>query len=203
MDFFDYRLPTQYSLGARGGPAFSTETVKTVGGQVYTNRNWLLPIHMFDISQSIRTQADFEVVRGLFYNVYGQFSSFRFKHFDDYVCTSANSSLSLISGAIYQLNRIYALGTRTFVRPIYKPVASTVVITRNRGGAFSTAAATVDYATGQATISGHVAGDLYTWAGQFDVPVAFTVDRMEASITKSGAGLLVEWPNIVLEERRL
>ena len=203
MDFFDYRLDTRYSLGAKGGPAFSTETNKTVGGQFFANRNWLMPLHMFDISESIRTKADFETLRALFYNVYGQYSAFRFKHFDDFECSASNSSLTLITGAIYQLNRIYVLGSRTFVRPILKPCASpAVVVTRNRSGVFSTATATIDYTTGRATITGHAGGDTYTWAGQFDVPVGFTTDRMEAITTKNNAGLLIEWPSIVLEERR-
>lgn len=203
MDFFDYRLPTKYSLGAVGGPQFSTETNKTVGGSFFANRNWLLPLHAFDISQQVQAKVDFEIVRALFYNVYGQFSAFRFKHFDDFTCDATNSSLTVITGAIWQLNRIYALGSRTFVRPIYKPCTSpAVVVTRTRSGSPSTATASIDYATGQATITGHVAGDTYTWAGQFDVPVGFTTDKMEATTTRSGAGLVTAWPNIILEERR-
>ena len=32
----------------------------------------------------------------------------------------------------------------------------------------------IDTATGIATISGHVSGDTYNWAGEFDVPVTFS-----------------------------
>jgi hypothetical protein len=50
----------------------------------------------------------------------------------------------------------------------------------------STITPTIDYTTGQATVTGHVAGDTYTWTGQFDVPVAFVNDSMEAQIINKG-----------------
>lgn len=204
MDFFDQRLPTQYSFGAKGGPAFSTEVVKSSGGQRFANKNWTMPLHQYDVSAAIRTQADFEVIRQFFYNCSGQFSGFRFKDYADFILTQATSSLALISGAVYQINRIYPLGPRTFVRPIYKPVASTITVYRTRSSLVTVATAAIDYTTGQATITGHVAGDTYTAEGQFDVPVAFLSDVLEAQISsKSGGQFVMEWPSIQLEELRL
>jgi hypothetical protein len=65
------------------------------------------------------------------------------------------------------------------------------------------ASATVDTTTGLATIAGHVNGDTYTWVGEFDVPVAFADDNMEAEIIDNGGDeYLVAWRSIVVEEVR-
>ena len=49
MSFFEARLPERFSFGARGGPLFSTEVVKTTGGQRFANKNWLMPLHRYDV----------------------------------------------------------------------------------------------------------------------------------------------------------
>lgn len=203
MSFFEQQLHPRISFGAKGGPAFSSEVIQTTGGQRYANRNWTYPLHRYDISEGVKSPADFELIRSMFYNVFGQFDGFRFKDWADFELT--DQPLSMISSGIFQLNRSYVLGVRTFVRPIFKPVASTIVLTRHRAGTPSTPSASIDYTTGQATISGDMAGDTYTATGEFDVPVAFTSDFMEAEIVTRGAqaGLLVQWPSIQLQEIRL
>lgn len=202
MAFFETRLPECYAFGARGGPVFSTEVVKTTGGQRYANANWLMPLHLYDISQGVKTQTDFEVIRDFFYVVGGRRDGFRFKDWADYVATL--QPLSLITGSVYQMNRVYVRGSRTFARPIYKPVAGATFV-RTRGGTPSAITPTVDYTTGQVTVSGHVAGDTYAWSGEFDVPVAFVNDQMEAEITNRNQreGFLITWPSIQIEEIRL
>jgi hypothetical protein len=63
------------------------------------------------------------------------------------------------------------------------------------------ASATVATATGIVTISGHTDDDTYTCIGQFDVPVAFKDENMDAEITSHNASdYLISWPSIVLEE---
>ncbi|MEO6710028.1 MAG: DUF2460 domain-containing protein [Planctomycetota bacterium] len=202
MSFFEERLPDCYSFGARGGPVFSTEVVRTAGGQRYANKNWLLPIHRYDISSGIKTRDDFEVLRAFFYNVAGQFDGFRFKDWADY--QADRQPTVLVSGAIYQMQRSYIRGIRTFKRTISKPVSGTVIFYRTRAGVTSTISPTIDYTTGQVTVAGHVAGDAYTWSGEFDVPVAFTSDAMEREIVdKNAEGLLIGWPSVQIEEIRL
>lgn len=203
MSFFDERLDDCYSFGARGGPVFSTEVVKTAGGQRYVNKNWTLPLHRYDISQAIKREEDFEVIRAFFYNVSGQFDGFRFKDWADYKAT--NQPLTLISSATYQLTRVYVRGVRTYTRNITRPVSSIVVKRRSSGGTITTISPTIDYATGHVTVSGHSSGDTYTWTGEFDVPVAFTSDVLEAVIENKNPGvdqLLIRWPSIQLEEIR-
>lgn len=192
------RLKDCYSFGARGGPMFSTEVVKTQGGQAYANANWLQPLHIYDISAGVKTEEAFADITDLFYNVGGRRDAFRFKDWADFRATL--EPLTLVTGSIYQLNRSYVSGSRTFVRPINKPVAGKVAVFRN-GVSISP---TIDTATGRVTVSGHTPGDVYRWTGEFDVRVAFVSDQLERTILNKGrSGLLIDWPSIQLEERRL
>lgn len=203
MAFFEERLDPCITFGARGGPVFNTQVSKVDSGFRSANKNWAFPLHRYDVSQGIKSNADFETVRAFFYNVSGQFDGFRFKDWADFEAVQTNTSLTA-SGSDWQMQRKYVRGARTFLRPIYKPVSGTASIYRTRSSVVTTATATIDYATGLATITGHVGGDTYTWNGEFDVPVAFTSDVMEAEIVNRGRdGLLISWPSCQVEEIRL
>jgi uncharacterized protein (TIGR02217 family) len=207
MSFIDYRLSTQICDGSTGGPQWSTAVVTTTGGQRYTNRKWTYPLHTYNLEQGIRDNADFEEVRSLFYICGGQADSFRFRDPLDHELTRDNSTLELISGSVYQIQRVYTLGSLSFVRPIYKPASDTgnsVVVYRTRSGAVSVATATVDYSTGQATLSDHTDGDTYTCTGDFDVPVHFTSDiaEFQRKILNGGRSA-AGWDNIEVQEERL
>lgn len=201
MAFFEQRFPERISAGATGGPRFFTSKAYTASGRRTTNRDAAYPLHHYSIAQPVRTGAEFEQLRAFFYVVGGDADAFRFKDWSDFIATSANSSCTLITGSVFQLNRVYTFGARTFVRPIYKPNAG-VAVNRLRSGVSSAATATVDTTTGQATISGHLAGDTYTWTGTFDVPVAFK-DSDAVWQFIGGSQMLTDWSGIELEEVRL
>lgn len=202
MAFFEQRLADCYTFGAKGGPMFSTTVNRSVSGQRFANRNWLYPLHRYDITDGVKSKSDFDAVRAFFYNVFGRADGFRFKDWADF--DGVKMPATLISGVVYQLTKRYTTGSRTFDRPIYKPVQGKVIVYRTRAGVTSVIAPTIDYLTGQVTISGDAAGDAYTWTGQFDVPVAFVNDSLEAVILNKGRdGLLIQWPAIQIEEIRL
>lgn len=203
MAFFEQRIDPRITVGAKGGPQWSTAVARLPSGRRYTNRNWQYPLHRYDVSHGVRSSADFEALRAFFMVVYGRADGFRFKDWSDYRCTQATSSLTLVSGNDWQLNRVYAVGARSFVRPIRKPVAGTVVVYRTRASVVSQAAATIDAATGIAAITGHAGGDTYTWEGEFDVPVAFVSDFADVEIIGGGAALLSNWAGVQVEEIRV
>jgi uncharacterized protein (TIGR02217 family) len=203
MAFFEEQFDVRLSYGARGGPVWSTSVAKVQSGRRSANRNWSAPLHRYNVGHAVKTNEDFEIVRSFFYVVFGQYDGFRFKDWSDYEATQANSSATLITGNTYQLQRKYTVGNRTFLRKIQKPRPG-VQVRRLRSGTWSNATATVDTTTGIATISGHIAGDTYAWVGEFDVPVAFMSDEMEAEIVDQGDDeFLVRWPQIIVEEIRL
>lgn len=186
---------------------WSTSVVKTQSGKRWVNKNWPYPLHKYDVGQAVKSNEDFENVRSFFYVVGGQYDGFRFKDFADFLLTHSNSRLVETSGSPteWQIARIYSVGGREFIRPIYKPVsAAGMAVQRTRSGVKSTATVSVDYTTGIVDIAGHQSGDTYTCLGEFDVPVAFADDAMAAEIVDMGADeFLMRWSSIVLEELQL
>lgn len=197
--FVETRLDPRVSAGAMGGPEWSTTVTTMTGGQEYPNQEWTYPRHKYDLANALTTAERFERVAAAFYACRGRATGFRFKDWADYQLTQANSALTLISGSVYQINRAYAFGATTLLRPIYKPVASTIVVYRTRSGVITTASATVDGTTGQATISGHVAGDTYTCTGEFDVPVRFDTDLAQFELQRATRGFLKRWDISLIE----
>lgn len=204
MAFFEFQFDPRFSYGARGGPTWRTTKVMTRSGRRFVDREWEYPLHRYNVSHAVKTNDDFEAVRAFFYNVAGSYDGFRFKDWSDYEATQANSKLTALgtSPETWQLQRKYVTGTRTFLRDITKPRAG-VAVYRTRASVVTLATATVDITNGTASIEDHVPGDTYAWVGEFDVPVAFAMDEMEAEIVDQGDDeYLVRWGSIVVEEIR-
>lgn len=203
MAFFEQQFPPEISKDMTGGPRFFTRKAHMTGGQRDTNRLSQYPLQEYSLAQPARTGDDFEALRAFFYVVGGDADGFRFKDWSDYKATIANTSTTLISTDVYQLNRTYAFGSRTFTRPIFKPVSG-IQVYRTRSGSTSniTGTTAVDAATGRITVTGHVALDTYTWSGHFDVPAAF---RDPAAVFRiiGGSKMLTEWASIEIEEIRI
>lgn len=204
MAFFEYRLNTDLSFGAKGGPVFSTTKAYSFSGARQSNKNWTYPLHRYDVAHCVKKEADYQEIINLFYNVSGAFDGFRFKDWRDYK-DGGTGVLTVISGSNYQMFKNYTSGARTFSRKIQKPISG-VQIFRTRASVTTniTGSSTVDATTGIVGISGHVSGDTYTWTGEFDVPVAFVSDEfLPVILNKNNLDFLIESPPIELEEIRL
>lgn len=206
MSFFEQQMSPDLSYGARGGPVWNTSRAYAINGRRLANKNWSAPLHRYDVSHCVKTETDFNEIRNFFYVVSGAFDGFRFKDWQDYRAETSETNLTLISGSTWQMNKLYALGSRTYTRAIQKPVSGAQIfrtrasVTTNITGSD----ATVATATGIVTIANHVGGDTYTWSGEFDVPVAFVSDEfMPEIINKSGEEFLIASGQIMLEEIRL
>lgn len=206
MAFLEQRLHDGVARGSRGGPVGSRTKSYLPGGQLQQQFNYSRPLHRYDISFGIKTADDFEAIRALFYVVmFTPYEGFRMRDWNDYEATQANSTLTLVSGSNWQLQRLYTVGASTFKRDIVKPEAGSVTVYRTRAGNTTTIAPAISSTTGIATITGHQDGDTYTWAGRFDVPVAFQDDDALAGIELDGLedAILQGLPSILLEEIRL
>lgn len=205
MAFFEERFSPALSFGARGGPVFSTSKAFTVGGFRSANKNWASPLHRYDVSPAVRSQADLDEVTDFFYVVAGSFDGFRWKDWRDFL-DAGRGVMTLTTGSTYQMFKTYTKGARTFHRKITKPVAGVQVI-RVRSGVETdiTGTCSIDLTTGLVTVNtGHAAGDVYRWVGEFDVPVEFMSDELMPSIVDKGPdGFLVEVGQILLQEIRL
>jgi uncharacterized protein (TIGR02217 family) len=202
MSFLESRMDENIERGSTGGPTVPGR-IKTYlpNGQLLQNFSATAALHKYDISYGLKTKAYYQSVLDLWYVVMmTPYEGFRFKDWRDFEATQANSKLTLITGATYQLQRKYTFGGATVLRDIYKPVLTTVLIWRTRSSVVTLATATVDYTTGIATISGHTSGDTYTWTGEFDVPVTFVDDDWHGSLEVNAYNPYVQPDSVKLEE---
>src|SRR6185369_5434185 len=96
-------------------------------------------------------------VETFFLMVGGMADGFRF--YDHLDCIAVNEPMVLSSGSVWQLQKTYTLGGRTYVRPITKPITSSVIdykgvnltntVSIQSGGTL----VSVDHQTGLATLS--------------------------------------------------
>jgi uncharacterized protein (TIGR02217 family) len=202
MAFYEHRIAIDVNRRTRGGPGMPRTKVRTTGGQLTQVFQRSRVLNTYDFSYSMKTTADFEAVRALFYIIMGTpYQGFRVRDWHDYKLTQANSVLTFITGSTWQIYRRYTEGPSSYDRIVKKPVNGSIVVYRTRSAVVSLASATVDSTTGIATISGHAGGDTYTCTGQFDVPVTFADDTMNnVEIDGFEGNLLQAVPSIPLEE---
>lgn len=203
MSYLAVTFPPRIALGALRDSNWSTTVIKTFGGYTKRNQNWSRAQHQWDLSFAVRTVSDYRLIESHFHQVRGQAYSFRFKDYLDFQVAAEDSVCTLVSGSIYQLGREYG-GTNTFTRTITRPKTGTCTFYRLRSGVTSTITPTVDYDTGRITVSGHVGGDVYTWAGEFDVPCRYASDSLPGAIINRQPGEhgehYVQCNSILIEE---
>ena len=167
MTFLEYRISTAVRRGSAGGPTAKRIKLYDATGRLTKQQFFReYPVHRYSFDFGAKLLEDAEEIREFFMVVFfgagGPYDGFRVRDWNDYELTQANSSLTLVSGAVWQINRVYRVGAVQFVRPIYKTEAGTVVVYRTRSSLVTVASATIDENLGRATISGHVGGDTYT-----------------------------------------
>ena len=114
MAFYESpRFPERIAYGAQGGPEWSTTVVVTVSGKEQRAGAWTYPRHRWDVSQGIKTQADFEALRAHFMTVRGRLHGWRFKDWAEFQCLIAEGKVSGLTGTTFQLLKRYTSGAQT------------------------------------------------------------------------------------------
>ncbi|MDP3625014.1 MAG: DUF2460 domain-containing protein [Hydrogenophaga sp.] len=201
MSFYAQPFPNGVARNMRKALRYPAMQAFVPGGQRFTTLLDDEPVIEFYCEHPPRLKAEFEELVAFFMAVRGV-DPFLFQDPSDHMATQANSSLTLISGSIYQMNRLYVSPGRTTVKPIYKPRAGAKIY-RTRAAVVSdiTGTSTVSTTTGQVEVTGHMSGDTYTWAGLFYLPMYFA--DPEAVFTVIGtSSMITEWSDITLRESR-
>jgi uncharacterized protein (TIGR02217 family) len=201
LTFYEYELSDSIRAGSRGGPRFARVLDKSIGGKVNQQFLWTRPLQSYDLSYGIKTVANFEEVRAMWYVVMGTpHLGFRVKDWNDYKLTSQTSTLTL-DGSDWRAGRLYtAPGGGTFVRRLTKFKTAPLWF-RNRAGTVTQLALSTDLNTGIVTMSGHADGDIYFATGEFRVPVIFTDDTfMQVEVEGRVGNILQSLPSIPLQE---
>lgn len=173
--FSNTRFPDHLSLGAMGGPVFTTDICTTASGHEQRNVSWMHPRNRYVIATSVTTEEDFNSIITFFRLHKGRAIGFRFKDWTDYSVKNQLIGMSDPCKQKYQLIKSYALGNQSDLRMITKPVLGSVRITVG-GRKYEHE---VDYDTGFITFKSPLPIALEIRADfEFDVPVRFDTDEL-------------------------
>lgn len=209
MSFYESLVfPVDISYGSSGGPKYNTRVIRLVSGHEQRNKNWLYPLHEYDVQYGIKSRTDLVKVVEFFHLMDGMGSGFRYKDWLDYssgekgvFVTAFDDQVIGIGDGLnktFQLQKVYAIGNVYKVRKIVKPVSGTVTV--GVDGHKLTSDWSVDTATGIVTfVDAPATGKEVTAGFEFHVPVRFADDKLAVSIPD----LEVASSQIKLEEIRI
>lgn len=208
MAFYESpRFPENIAVGAVGGPGFNTSVVVTTSGDEWRDGLWQYPLHRWDVSQGIKKQADFEIVRAFFLSMGGRLHGWRFKDFADFKAAHTGTELGAVIGltaTTFQMAKVYVSGSQNQTRVIRKPVAAGFELRNSGTPLVLTTDYTINTVTGVITTAISRTASNLSWSGTFDVPVRFDTDRLEARNVGRNptGGMLHEWSGIPIVELR-
>ncbi len=199
-----------------GATIWQTSRQRGTNGEEVRNADWQDPLHRFNIAPGIKTIADQQMVETFHLACQGSAIGFLMRDYKDYTATHTATSLpagctqrghvSSVGGSttVFQLEKRYFNGARTYTRRITRPQSGTVQL-YDASLNLIASGYTINYTTGEVTFAVAPAQPPAYWTGQFYVPVVFESDEIEWDLVlfrlsnKSGHG---EMPDIILMEER-
>lgn len=210
MEFHDIRFPTDLSFGALGGPERRTEIVTLASGFEERNTPWAHSRRRYDVGVGLRSLDDIEVLIAFFEARRGPLYGFRWKDWADFRSCLPSREVTADDQILghgdeiqtsFQLIKTYASGTASYARPISKPVDGTVRVAVSGEELVQGIDWDVDVSTGIITFTHPPDLQAEVTAGyEFDVPVRFATDRLQASMATYQAG---EMPDVQAVEIRV
>ncbi|MBQ2263479.1 MAG: DUF2460 domain-containing protein [Loktanella sp.] len=207
--FHEIRFPAALSFGATGGPERRTEIVSLANGHEERNTPWAHSRRRYDAGLGLSALDDLATLIAFFEARQGQLIGFRWKDWSDYKSCLPSQDITIpdqligIGDAVttdFQLVKTYRSGDTSYRRPITKPVAGTIRITRGGDPMAPGLDYTVDPATGVVHFADPPALGAEITAGyEFDVPVRFATDHIRTSMSRFQAG---EAPDVPVIEVR-
>lgn len=207
--FHDVRFPLGVSFGATGGPERRNEIVELTSGREKRNARMADSRRRYDAGTGVRSLSDLYEVMAFFEARRGSLHAFRFRDpFDWKSCapqdqpTPFDQAIGTGDGARdrYRLTKVYGEGADAYRREIRLPVPESVRVAVAGVEKQISADFSIDPQTGELVFApGAVpaVGAAVTSGFEFDVPVRFDIERLQASITAFKAGHI---PSIPLKE---
>lgn len=189
-------MPIRITNNAQGGPKFNTTINETASGFEFRNIDWARQRCEYDISYGIRTQADADEARSLFYASMGRAYGFLFYDWNDHSIGTSVLGQALGTGTSFQIFKRYTYGAFTYDRIITRPAAEgNGEIVWVDGSPIAASGYTIDTTTGELEVS--VGGAVAIYLPTFYVPVRFDQDEFPQIVFRPG---IVETPAIKLVE---
>lgn len=190
--FHEVQFPMRLSLGAIGGPERMTDVLSLASGKEIRNARWSRSRRRWDVGGAITDLGSLQDLLSFFEARMGRLYGFRFRDPLDHSSAPAGSeprfddqNLGIGDGEtrVFQL----AKTSNNVARDIQKPVLGSLRI--GLGGAPVIEGWSVDYATGEIAFEqAPMAGATLTAGFEFDCPVRFESDQIQAVIEAFGAG---------------
>jgi uncharacterized protein (TIGR02217 family) len=199
VSFVEIQFPADISYGSSGGPTFSTDVIEAFSGFEQRNINWSAARARYNVAHGVKTQSQLDELIAFFRARQGKAIGFRFKDWTDYQAVAQNIGTGNGSQTVFQLTKKYTSSV-TVTRVIKKPVNNgTLKIYLN--AVLQASGYTVNYTTGAVTFTtAPGSGVAVTADFEFDVPVRFDTDQLDAAIDDFGTR---SWSDIPLVEVRL
>ncbi|MEM9740399.1 MAG: DUF2460 domain-containing protein [Pseudomonadota bacterium] len=204
QQFHDVRFPMAIAFGAVGGPERRTQILELASGGEHRNAVWSGSRRRFDVGGAIQSLDELHDIVAFFEARRGPLHGFRFRDFTDDRSGSPDQALSALDQTLgtgdgvqaeFPLVKMYG----DVVRRILKPVPGSVVV--GLDGATQSLGFQVDHATGTIVFGAPPAiGSTISAGFEFDCPVRFASDRIEASLEGVGTGRIAKVELIELIE---
>jgi len=202
MSFHDVRFPTRISYGAVGGPLFSTTVQILNSGFEQRNINWAQARREYTVDISPSRGAEWTAVLDFFHARRGRAYGFRLKDFSDFELAEQSIGTGDNSTTEFQIFKRYIDDDELappYDRDLKKIVSGTIEV--SVGGAPMASGWSVDETTGILTFDSAPATDAdIAVACEFDVPVRFDTDLMQAAIPGPD---IHHWQSVKLVEIRI
>jgi uncharacterized protein (TIGR02217 family) len=210
MAFHEIRFPPALSFGSTGGPERKTEIVTLANGYEERNSPWAHARRHYDAGVGLRNLDDLEVLIAFFEARHGQLHGFRWKDWSDYKSSLPSRPVAAMDQGlgfgdgetrIFGLSKTYRSGDQTYVRPVKKPVASSLQLALAGEILIEGQDYSLDPTLGQITLTAAAPEGAELSAGfEFDVPVRFDTERIDISLASFQAG---EVPSVPVVEIRI
>lgn len=182
----DIRLPEDWSRGSAGGPAFLTDSVRMVSGEVDREERWEHELAQYDVAHNMKSPEEIAAIRAFHRLRRGSSRGFLLKDWIEYTSAEDGESEPLPtdqplgtgdgSETVFAIVKRYSDDATSYDRPIAWPVAGTVVVAID-GEEIDPADFTVQRGAGTITFADAPEDEAALTCGfEFDVPVHFVED---------------------------
>lgn len=182
--FLTERFPDWISFGSSGGPSYRTTVIELLSGHEQRQKEWAYARHVYNVSFGARRVEGMSELLRFYQATSGRLKGFRYKDWLDYSSqsfpdpdtpiTGAEQAQTLKDGNDYQLIKNYTAGGETQTRLITRIVPGTLLV---EVGGVPTVPSAINNNQGTFT----VAGTPVTAGYEFDVPVRFETDFLDAT----------------------
>jgi uncharacterized protein (TIGR02217 family) len=204
MGFLTQRFPERITRGAVGGPVYRTTVAYLPSGREQRNIDRQYPQHQYDVSQGIKTDADWRDADEFFRKARGRAHAFRYKDWADYQLAVGDSQLTQITTTTFQLAKVYGADEPTWqaVRNLTRIVTGTLKVYLDSVLKSTPADYTADLNTGIVTFTSAPGAAVRTASCEFDVPCRFDLDdkRGELVFRRNSGQTYLRWENIRIIE---